>query len=371
MSHDRITRKGVFYVVFCIAATICATVFNFFLMWKNSDITNVDGVHVSLLYKSGFMTSAFIVFLLIAVAVFLSSLLLYKKHVLVSAKRALPVLIFLRAAAGLLLILLIVMQFTLKTAGTPYALNDQPFSLQNSSSVQKAALVLAGLGCFFFFIPIFAPEKNKTARVLTVASGLFLVFFLCAQLLVTHEYMSDFLNSPVRVFSICTYCALVFFFLSLIRLSLQSRAIPAAFAATGMIAFFCSFTENVPEILLSVMNAQGFSIGIGTVYGVFKLTSGLFALLCVIPTLLYARKAQTCASPSEDREVLSPEEGQSSPSDKTPESPEDDGATPREKEDGGQQTEPEQEPDPEPGPDAGTARTAPGDGASLREETSE
>lgn len=284
------TKKGIFYLVFCLSATLCAAAANFFLLKNYSDITNVDGVHQALLFKQGAPTTAFVAFLFFSAAVMLSALVAYRKHDVVKREKTGPVMIFLCSSAGLTLIAAIVMQFVLKTDGTPYAFNDKAASLQNASTMQTVALCCAAPAAVYFFIKAFTDRKTRALHAISVICGLCLVFFCAAELLVVHNYMSDFLRSPARVFAICAYCAVIFFTLSQIRLTLDNRAIPAAFVATGMLAFFVTVTDSLPTLILSFMKAPGFSVGVGSFYTLMKFVVGIYALISVLPTLLYGAR---------------------------------------------------------------------------------
>ena len=278
-------KKGLLFTIFCLAAALIAAAANFLLLYFYSDQTDVDGVYQTVLYKSGAPATVYFVVLVVIVAALASSAIFFRRTAPPETDKERAPMMFIRAAAGTIPVCLIAMQFILKTEGTPYTFNSNAFSVQNPSSMQKVALVLAIFGTIGFLLPLFVRKKSKVLTVLRVVCGLLFVFFLCAELLVTHEFYSDFLYSPTRLYAICSYCFLIFFFLTEIRMQIAERLLPGAFVATGLIAFFLTVVEALPKLTLSFMGAAGYRVGLDSFYVLARLVFGIYALIAVYPVL--------------------------------------------------------------------------------------
>ena len=260
------TKKGVVFFICCLSFSIIAAVLNFLLL-KNGTVTQIGESHRTVLYNRGALMNVSIALTVAFVVALLSALYFFRKTpVLKPGKAGRSLLLFAQAAAGLSLVFVLLMQFILASDGTPYAPNDNDFSLRNTWSMQKISLALAAVGSAYFFIPLFTEKKSRGLSAAQTACGILLTFFFCTQLLVTHDYMNDFLNSPTRVYSICSYCVLIFFFLAEMRLGLKNRSMPGTYTAFGLVAFFITFVETVPKLVLSFMNEAGYSVGIDNFY---------------------------------------------------------------------------------------------------------
>ena len=286
MEQKNINKTGMVYLILCIAGALSAAALNFFSLRYYSDYVQIGDKHKTVLYTAGALPvvtvgviAAFVLFLCTA-SVSLRRIRIEDVKPAARVPRC-----FITAACGMALIFTIPMQFLLDAEGTLYMLNDLPFSMTNSSSMQKVFLVLAAISSFYFFIALFTEKRSKTVNAIRTILGLVLVFSFCTQLLVTHEYMNDMLRSPTRVYSLLSYCFLIFFFLLEVRQSVKGREKPAVCAAMGMIAFLLTFTEAVPILTLSLMGEAGYGIDLSVFYLVLRLFLGLYALLTVCPIL--------------------------------------------------------------------------------------
>ena len=299
MTQKTMNKKGILYLSLALGGALIGAALNFIALRFFSDVTDIGEVHKTVLFQKGPMTVVLAVVLIAFALFFLSAFFVFKK---VKTKDLQPTLriprYFLTAACGMALFFTVPLQFILNTTGTAYALKNTAFSLRDSSSMQRVSLILAVIASFYFFIALFIEKKSKLLSIARTGSGLLLVLYFCAQLLVTHNYMNDMLDSPTRIFNLTSTCFIVFFLLCEINLAVKGREKPALFAATGLCAFLFTVTETLPILTLSFMNSSGYSVDINIFYLLLRLFIGVYALLSVIPVLF--------AGAAEEKE---PEEG--------------------------------------------------------------
>ena len=323
MKLKQFNKAGVIYAVLCPLLAAAGAVFNYLLLKYHSDVSTVTSLHQTVLYQNGAPRTAFIVLAVISAAALFSAIFVFRKTVCRHAEGPLrAVRFFAVSACAVALIFIVPLQFILKTADTPYELTNDAFSLQNSSSAQKVCLVLAVFGAAYFLLQLFFDKSTRGVKIARTALGLALVFFLCGQLLVTHNYMKDFLGSPARVLGLTSLCFLVFFLLSELRTGLPGRVMPGAYAATGLLALYFTAIECIPSLILSLANTAGYKNGIGVFYLLLKLFIGVYAYISVCPTLLY-KDAAPQPAPAEPSEPASePEPGTAEPEAEEPEAEE-------------------------------------------------
>ena len=305
-------KLGVFFALFCLFAAAAAAVYNYFLL-ANSDSVNIDGIYDAVLYKNGAATVCFFILCAVIAVVLGSSFFFFRKTKPREPSKCVDIVnSFACSAAGLMLIAVVALQFILKSSlsGTQYELTKGAFSIQSSSSMQKISLVLAGVSSLYFLLPLFI-EKQKM-KIPHIALGLVCAFFFCTQLLVRHNFMSDFLSSPTRIFSMCTYCFLIFFILADVRMHIEERIAPGNHAASALIAFFVAFTESVPELILSFSGKTGFTLGLDSFYLILKLVVGIYAFNAALPTLMSTEK-RPAAENAKTAELCDPQQEEAKP----------------------------------------------------------
>ena len=298
----------------------CAAVVCVLLFLRRSDLVNIDNVYESVLFKRGVPLTLFIALCAAAAIVFAVFAFLTRKN-LPTYDSALQksVLLFPRSAAGLFLLITLILQIKLSTANTPYdltgwkeLLSQAPNFFKTSSQTRQDLVLLffkyLSLGftlpaACYFIIPVFVDKKN--VGKLRAVLGFFLVAWLALQLLLTHFFPLDFLNSPTRVLRILAVCFLVFFFLAEMHYFLEGRPAVGAHTALGMAAGFFAVTDGASKSFLSFAHKAGFSMNISAFYSFAILALGVYALAVSFTQLYEAKKAPAPAK-SESGETFSP-----------------------------------------------------------------
>lgn len=309
--HTERNKKSVIgqsYLFFCLAVSLAGAGCFLALYLTRGDLLDVDGIYTSVLFQNGVFLTLFTVFFSVAVLIFLSSLLFLKPC---SSFRRSDLntygQIFAQAACSIGFLSLLVMQFLIdeqKISVTPY-----DFSA-STGKLQWIALGCALISALYFLIPLFANRFKGNARILV---GIFIPLWCCLQLLLNHFFSLDPLSSPTKISNVCSLCALTLFFLSELRMELPERAMPKAYAAAGMIAFFCTFTECVPKLILSFGGKCGFSLGLTGFYTIVKLFLGIYALISVYPILVSDRECVGSSPISESVQTVTSENTECAP----------------------------------------------------------
>lgn len=282
--HTERNKKSVIgqsYLFFCLIASLAGAGGFLALYLKQGDLLNVDGIYTSVLFQEGVPLTLFTVLFSAAVLIFLSALLFLKPCS--SPRRSDPNTygrVFAQSACGIGLLSLLVMQFLMskqKISVTPYDLSA------STGKLQWVALGCALISALYFLVPLFTDRFKGSARILV---GIFIPVWCCLQLLLNHFFSLDPLSSPTKISNVCSLCALALFFLSELRMEFPERAVSKAYAAMGMIAFFCTFTECVPKLILTFGGKCGFSLGLTSFYTIVKLFLGIYALISAYPALV-------------------------------------------------------------------------------------
>lgn len=287
-------------MVFCLL-TALGTVFCTLMYRFNSDVTNITEagqvVHRSLLFKNNGYTAVFTAFLVLCVAVFALSALIFRKTPFAGTGRLTDSigLIFDRSITGMVLVSVVILQFRLETAYTPY----------EPSLLQYVSLLLALLASLYFFLPVFSKKSAPEVRIF-LGSGL--VGWLCCHILSMYFYTLDHLHSPTKSLALLGTCSLIYFFLLELRLVFSenqpdgkpSGASVGGFVAMGMIAAFLCIVGGFSSLFLSVWHSSGFSVTLDTFYTLCRLCMGFYALLSVLCTLLCPTGGQPLLSETED-----------------------------------------------------------------------
>lgn len=255
--HTERNKKSVIgqsYLFFCLIASLAGAGGFLALYLKQGDLLNVDGIYTSVLFQEGVPLTLFTVLFSAAVLIFLSALLFLKPCS--SPRRSDPNTygrVFAQSACGIGLLSLLVMQFLMskqKISVTPYDLSA------STGKLQWVALGCALISALYFLVPLFTDRFKGSARILV---GIFIPVWCCLQLLLNHFFSLDPLSSPTKISNVCSLCALALFFLSELRMELPERAVSKAYALPlGMIAFFCTFTECVPKLILTSAESADF-----------------------------------------------------------------------------------------------------------------
>ena len=288
--HTERNKKSVIgqsYLFFCLIASLAGAGGFLALYLKQGDLLNVDGIYTSVLFQEGVPLTLFTVLFSAAVLIFLSALLFLKPCS--SPRRSDPNTygrVFAQSACGIGLLSLLVMQFLMskqKISVTPYDLSA------STGKLQWVALGCALISALYFLVPLFTDRFKGSARILV---GIFIPVWCCLQLLLNHFFSLDPLSSPTKISNVCSLCALALFFLSELRMELPERAVSKAYAAMGMIAFFCTFTECVPKLILTFGGKCGFSLGLTSFYTIVKLFLGIYALISAYPALVSDKESK-------------------------------------------------------------------------------
>ena len=304
--------------------SVCAAVFCVLLFLRQSDLINIDNVYESMLFKRGVLLTLFIALCAAAAIVFAAFAFITRKNLpTYDSPLQKSVLLFPRAAAGLFLLITLILQFKLSTANTPYDLTgwreliaQAPNFFKVSSQTRRDLVLLffkyLSLGftlpaSAYFLIPVFVDKKN--VGKLRAVLGFFLVARLALELLLTHFFPLDFLNSPTRVLRILAVCFLVFFFLAEMHCFLEGRPAVGAHTALGMAAGFFAVTDGAAKSFLSFAHKAGFSMNISAFYSFAILALGVYALAVSFTQLYEAKKAPVPAKSESGESVPAPVAG--------------------------------------------------------------
>ena len=262
------------YSIFPLLAAGVGAVLVFLGYRYNSDLLPIDNVYTALLFKENFFTGALIGFLLFAVVLALSAIIPFKKDVLKPRTQD-TATTFARTAVGLFFLGTVVMQYLLRTAGTPYVMDG------SGAIFQKISLVAAVLSALYFLLPVFVGKGKKEFPLF----GLFVLAWLTAQLIVSHYFMSEFLSSPNRIFPILSLAALLFFMMSELRILRFKNSAPGSYIAWGLAAFILTFSEAAPRLVLSFMKEAGMVVNLSSFYTLLRLALGIYAFLSAVNAL--------------------------------------------------------------------------------------
>ena len=152
----------------------------------------------------------------------------------------------------------------------------------------KIDLILAMLGCAYFFISTFTDRLYPVAAALT---GLWLFFWLIR----TYYDMVLPLNDPLRKLSVVSICSALLFLLAEIRIAIKKPS-PAFCVFSGCVALFFCGVSGFSKLFLTLTGFLPFEIQ--SVYGFFEAVFALYALSRMLRLTKYEAFFEITSKPS-------------------------------------------------------------------------